>query len=77
MALVLASIPPSIAGMISAYFSYKASIHAQENLVTSKEIKENTNGLTAHLVALTQKSSYAEGKLEGEKGALKDPKKIP
>lgn len=56
----------SLAGMsVTAFFSYRAAQAAHESLQVSKEIKEQTNGMTEHLVALNRKDAHAEGKLEG------------
>ncbi len=43
---------------MAAWFAFRAS-------KTAKQVEKNTNGMTAHLVALTAKSSKAEGNLEG------------
>jgi hypothetical protein len=64
----LAGIPSTIGGIAAAYFSYKASQHSREAVNVSRETRANTNGMKDQLVALTKKSSYAEGKLAGESG---------
>lgn len=64
MVLTLAQ-PAAIA--LAAYWAYRAKTHSEESLLINKNVEKQTNGLTDKLVKLTQKSSYAEGKLEGEK----------
>lgn len=70
---VCAALPTSVAAFFSAFFSYKAAIHAQATLAVSRDTQalarhteENTNHMKDELVALTKKSSHAEGVLEGK-----------
>jgi hypothetical protein len=62
----LAGVPTMVGAIAAAWFSYKASTHSREAISVAKETQRNTNGLKDQLVALTKKSSYAEGKLAGE-----------
>ena len=54
----------AVPSMISAFFSYRASVHAKNANDTAKRTEINTNGKMEQLVALTAKSSKAEGVLE-------------
>lgn len=60
------AIPTAIVGVMSAYFSYKAAITSKETKEIAKHTEQNTNHLKDELVALTAKSSHAEGVKEGE-----------
>ena len=68
----MSTIPASIAGIVGAYFSYRASVHAKEAVAISQQTEKNTNSMKDELVALTHKSSKAEGVLEGRAEVLKE-----
>ena len=53
--------------LMSAWFSYRASKHAARAVAVAEHTEENTNHMKDELVALTAKSSHAEGVLEGKK----------
>ncbi len=53
---------PSILAMVFAFLGRRAALATQ---VTAQKTEENTNHMKDELVALTAKSSHAEGKLEG------------
>jgi hypothetical protein len=52
---------------LAAYFAYRSSVASHKTLEVSRDVQIQTNGMTEKLVNLTRKSSFAEGKLEGEK----------
>ena len=64
-----AGIPGTIGGIAAAWFSYKAATHSREAVVVAKETQQNTDGMKDQLVALTAKSSFAQGKLAGEQNS--------
>lgn len=55
---VIISLVGALSAIVSAYFSYKAKIQ-------SEKTEKNTNHMKDELVALTAKSSHAEGHAEG------------
>ncbi len=57
---------PSILAMVFAFLGRRAALATQ---VTAKQTEENTNHMKDELVALTAKSSHAEGKLEAQQEA--------
>jgi hypothetical protein len=69
----LAIIPGSIGGIVAAWFSYKAAIHAKEAVDVAKNVEQNTNGMSHALNDLTEKSSYAAGRLFERNLVKKDP----
>jgi hypothetical protein len=64
---IVQSLPMSVVGLASAWFSYRASVHSKAGLEVSRQTEHNTNHMKDELVALTQKSSHAEGILEGKR----------
>ena len=62
----LSGVPATIGGIAAAWFSYKASTHSQRAVVAAEQTQKSTDGMKDELVALTKKSSFAEGKLAGE-----------
>ena len=62
-----ALVPTAMAAAASAWFSYRASTYSQRAVKIAKATEENTNHMKDELVALTAKSSHAEGMLEGQK----------
>jgi hypothetical protein len=54
-------LPAAAVGIVSAWFSYKASEQSKETLTVSQHTEENTNHLKDELVALTRKDAHAEG----------------
>ncbi len=63
--VALQVIAPAITGLFAVYFSYRAAMHAKEGLAITKDIKQQTNGLTDKLVAVTSIASEARGNLAG------------
>ena len=61
---------PSILAMFFSFMARKHSIDAvnvsRETQTIAQKTEQNTNHLKDELVALTAKSSHAEGKLEGK-----------
>jgi hypothetical protein len=62
----LSGVPTMVGAIAAGWFSYKSAIHSRESLDVAKQTQKNTNGMKDQLVALTEKSSFAEGKLAGE-----------
>ena len=64
---------PSILGMWFAFLARKNALDAantaRDTQVIARKTEENTNHLKDELVALTAKSSHAEGKLEAQNEA--------
>ena len=64
---------PSLLGMWFAFLARKNSMDAanaaRETQAVAKKTEENTNHMKDELVALTAKSSHAEGKLEAQNEA--------
>ena len=64
---------PSILGMWFAFLARKNSMDAantaRETQKTAEQTQKNTNHMKDELVALTAKSSHAEGKLEAQNEA--------
>lgn len=54
----------AVPSLLAAVFSFMASKHAREASETATRTERNTNGKMDQLVALTAKSSHAEGVLE-------------
>jgi hypothetical protein len=63
---LIASLTTIIPSMVSAFFAYKASVHAKRAVDVAQKTEENTNHMKDELVALTAKSSHAEGVIEGK-----------
>lgn len=61
------TIPPSIVGLVSAFFAYKASAHSRAALEVARQTEANTNHMKDELVAITRVSAHAEGVLEEKK----------
>ena len=61
-----ATVPGSIIAALAAFFAYRASDRAKDAVAISLKTEINTNHMKDELVALTAKSSHAEGVLEGE-----------
>ena len=61
----LSSFPPAIMGCVSAFFSYRAAVHAKAALIQSERTEENTNHMKDELVAAVKLASHAEGRAEG------------
>ena len=57
--------------MVAAIFSFLASRDARRAMITSQRTETNTNHMKDELVALTQKSAFAEGKKHAEDEAAK------
>jgi len=55
----------AIPSCMAAFFAYRAAKHAARSVLISRHTEENTNHMKDELVALTAKSSHAEGFLEG------------
>lgn len=64
------TLPGAIASVAAAYFAYRAATTAKASLEVSKHTEANTNHLKDELVALTAKSSHAEGLLQGQTEAI-------
>jgi hypothetical protein len=56
----------ALPSLLAAFFSYRASRHAKLAVQIATQTEENTNHMKDELVALTAKSSHAEGVLEGK-----------
>jgi hypothetical protein len=59
------TIPTAAAAILSAWFAYRSAQLSRSTLDVSRETRTATNGMSSKLVALTAKSSHAEGLLEG------------
>ena len=65
---MIAAIPTTIVGIVGAYFSYKSAAIGKTNNALGQKIAEQTNGLNAKMVALTDLEAHARGVKEGKEG---------
>jgi len=74
---VLIAIIMAFPGTISAYFSYRASVHSRENLDVSKQTQLQTDGMNQAMVELTKKSAHREGMIAGAEQERETPGSPP
>lgn len=63
--LTIATLTSTIGAYLALYYAYKAAVVAERCIKVMKRVETNTNGKIEELLALTKKSSFAEGKKAG------------
>lgn len=63
---IIAAAATSFPSILSAIFSYRASLHSRIAAEQSVQTEKNTNGMKAELVTLTKTEAYARGVIAGK-----------
>jgi len=66
---IITSLTTGVPSILAMFFSFLARKSARETQVIAQKTELNTNSMKDELVALTAKSSHAEGKLEAQNEA--------
>jgi hypothetical protein len=66
---IITSLTTGVPSLLGMWFAFLARNAARQTQVIAQKTEENTNHMKDELVALTAKSSHAEGKLEAQNEA--------
>jgi len=63
---MLGSVLAALIGLLNTFVSHKREQRNQQTRIDVQQLKENTNGISDHLVKLTGESEFARGLKQGE-----------